>query len=1536
MLGRTLRLAFLTAALMPALSVPGQVVVTAGPEQERGEAGGRRTVQSVTLSNELCHYTLTYDIVRLPDRTDQIASHWWIWTLDYVTLGMTEPSTANWYFQGFFNWHFDGEALHNRPAAMRVIRAGGADGVVEYVWDAPTVRAVVRFALASRSDKLLMWGLYEPREPVRESRLKLTCYPTGFDAPRQRAVTTAAGTFPAGATVSLDLARERWVLYEDTTPGRPGCGPAGLLIGTPDSFSSVTIPVGNYGIDTRLDLKPDRRSFALALYDYPAFPGLEETRALFRAQGDAEARWLEAAAADGFAKGIPPGMVSAERLEAIRAAAEKALARGIERWQPDPEPLRFAWALPLAGGPVRTVLFAPRFAAFETMELARRVDLRVRHLYWDAPDALSSQEYWPYAAQTGQGPIGTGAAGTVAMELCERPDTELFLCAGVSARSFPPAVLQRLLGRVSAGAGLFVSGAPALVDSWPAELFAEVDPERTEAVLQAIAWESIPGHAQGDPGRASPRPLALYRYGKGLVAALRAAFPPYGVLVPRNAAVEGLEGAADRSLALCARALLAVARPAPSPCRFRGVDAGAGGRTAAVLLEPGPPPGATLLCRVADDLDQELYLEAVPARSGEVSVPLPVLPGGRRCWLDLVLRDAEGRSLDVRSVLLPERGDFAIGEIALEPALMHHEKATPLVDLPGAGPLGVRVALRAASALDGAFLRCEVRDAFDRLLARGQVSLSGTPGETRLALALPAPVTVCHRLDVRLVRGDDLLAAARQRFTRPLAYPYDDFTVLMWSYAGGEPVIRRTNRACYELGAEMMDLCHMGGYGDADARREYELAARSGLRLVPYVTRIAGDADERHVRSPCLHDPAYLERTRSQLAVQARQAAPYCPAAFTLGDENYLLGGSREGCHAAASVEAFRQWLAERYGTIARLNEVWGTACAGFADIGTPMLLEEAAAQTVSFAPWLDHKRFMDHAFAATHEAFAEVLQARAPEARVGWDGLLGYHWRAGYDFARLCRNLRLNQTYTTNWLQGELVRCLKGPGALTGKWGNAAADNEAGFAAWPWDCLLAGDNSVWWWTSWGCDYIPFHPDLSLSQFGRWFFPAAREAAAGPGRLLLHAERRHSGIGVLYSQADLFAGVLTARLGGAGEDAGDGAVLTSYEALAHGIHDLGFEYRFLAADALEAAGVPEGEFRVLCLSLAACLSDRQAAALRAFVEAGGTLLVDGRAGLLTGEGRLRERAALDELLGVAAPAGLPALRERASETALDVDASLPGVARTVPLRVRQARLRILSPGLRTAGGQALATAGGGEPVLVANRVGRGLCLTLNTSWRRLADERLAEGERPLAQILAAALESAGIEPPARLRGADGARVRAVRLSRFTDGPLEYLGVQQDILLRGLPDQEAVLSLDREVHAFDVRAGEPLAAGPVREWPVKITRGRPLLFALLPYRVTGLEAEAPPAAAAGETVSVGVRVRVTPGRPGFHVVRLDVFAPGSDTPHRQYSRNVSCPEGAGTVAIPFALDDPAGQWRCELRDVASGLRSRLVLSVAPPL
>ena len=230
---------------------------------------------------------------------------------------------------------------------------------MELAWDTPKVKATLRWGMGSGSDKLLLLGSYEPKVPVKTSRLTFVCYPAAFELPHNRAVTTASGTVAAGGTVDVDLAKDRWILYEDTTPDRPGAGSSGMILGTPEAFASISIPVGDYGIVTTATLKPEARSFALGLYDFPSLPDYQMTREYFAKWGDKEAAWLGAAAATPD-EAMPPWPMDPARYGTLRAKHEAIFSRPAEYWRPDPAPLAFPWAKALPGGPVKTVLFVPR------------------------------------------------------------------------------------------------------------------------------------------------------------------------------------------------------------------------------------------------------------------------------------------------------------------------------------------------------------------------------------------------------------------------------------------------------------------------------------------------------------------------------------------------------------------------------------------------------------------------------------------------------------------------------------------------------------------------------------------------------------------------------------------------------------------------------------------------------------------------------------------------------------------------------------------------------------------------------------------------------------------------------------------------------------------------------------------------------------------------------------------------------------------------------------------------------------------------
>ncbi len=140
-----------------------------------------------------------------------------------------------------------------------------------------------------------------------------------------------------------------------------------------------------------------------------------------------------------------------------------------------------------------------------------------------------------------------------------------------------------------------------------------------------------------------------------------------------------------------------------------------------------------------------------------------------------------------------------------------------------------------------------------------------------------------------------------------------------------------------------------------------------------------------------------------------------------------------------------------------------------------------------------------------------------------------------------------------------------------------------------------------------------------------------------------------------------------------------------------------------------------------------------------------------------------------------------------------------------------------------------------------------------------------------------------------------------------------------------------VGLSAPAHVYDARTGR--YHGLVGEFRGRFDPTDPSVWALLPYRVTGLGARAAGAVRTGAVARVEVLLGTDPaGAAGRHVVRCDVHDPRGGW-CSWYSKNVVTEQGRGELSIPFAEGDRAGRWRLELRDAVSGRRATARLRVA---
>ncbi len=203
----------------------------------------------------------------------------------------------------------------------------------------------------------------------------------------------------------------------------------------------------------------------------------------------------------------------------------------------------------------------------------------------------------------------------------------------------------------------------------------------------------------------------------------------------------------------------------------------------------------------------------------------------------------------------------------------------------------------------------------------------------------------------------------------------------------------------------------------------------------------------------------------------------------------------------------------------------------------------------------------------------------------------------------------------------------------------------------------------------------------------------------------------------------------------------------------------------------------------------------------------------------------------------------------------------------------------------------------------------------------------ASADKQAADAIDDAVSRLKVASPIRWRTADGRLPAHTRMYRFRLGAVRYLSVLRDPGEEAAEDGKLRVDMPGEFFAYDSRTGEAL--GKMRSLDLDVGVGEARFLALLPYRVERIRADAS-SADAHLTIAAAVEAALTPTDHVFHV---EVTPSGSDEPAFHYSRNVLARHGRMQVSIPLALNDPPGEWRIEVQDVATGMSATAQVKVS---
>jgi hypothetical protein len=386
------------------------------------------------------------------------------------------------------------------------------------------------------------------------------------------------------------------------------------------------------------------------------------------------------------------------------------------------------------------------------------------------------------------------------------------------------------------------------------------------------------------------------------------------------------------------------------------------------------------------------------------------------------------------------------------------------------------------------------------------------------------------------------------------------------------------------------------------------------------------------IREPSLSDRRWLEKVRDRLTRNVRALLPYRPLYYNLGDETGIadLSAFWDFDFSAASLTAMRDWLKERYCSLAELNQEWASEFSRWEQV-IPMTTREAMQRAdQNFSAWTDFKEWMDVAFARAIEAGTEAIHEADPEAVSAIEGGQIPGW-GGYDYSRLAASVDAMELYDLGD-NVEIVRSFN-PGLimLLTSGGRGAFEEHR-----VWREALRGIRGLILWDEKN-EFVD--ADGNVAKRGREAAPYFAELRGGLGALLINSRRHTDPIGVLYSPASMRVQWLldrrSSRAGWSRRNASseyqDDAIRAATRNFTRLIEHRGLQQRFVSTEELSRGELGNREYRILMLPHTIALSPIEASEIRAFVEQGGIVVADGEPGIFDEHGRRMAKPALSEV-----------------------------------------------------------------------------------------------------------------------------------------------------------------------------------------------------------------------------------------------------------------------------------------------------------------
>jgi hypothetical protein len=633
-----------------------------------------------------------------------------------------------------------------------------------------------------------------------------------------------------------------------------------------------------------------------------------------------------------------------------------------------------------------------------------------------------------------------------------------------------------------------------------------------------------------------------------------------------------------------------------------------------------------------------------------------------------------------------------------------------------------------------------------------------------------------HRADI-LVVGWVLVAwlacgiSAQAQRAEGWADRWGRFVILVWQYRTPPPGPEA--KAAYES-VNLRGIHLDNGFSDALLNFAKEngynyyvdhTAGKGYLYLRPDEWKAFSDAykgnRQRPVRPRCLRDPQVVQAMKDLIRDNVTRAKTGPVVAYAFDDEISVTSftSPADVCWSPACLAAFREWLREQYGTTENLNAEWNTQLDSF-DEAEPLHVDdlrpmhELPFDQWNLSRWADHRSFMDTTFAdvlSELTQYANSLDASVPAGFVGGQSPAAY---GGYDYAKLCRAVQWMEAYDIG-SSNEIIRSFFGqtkPHVQT-YFSQYHPNGDKWFL---WYYFIHGNRGVICWPE--RDGKPWFEGGTARPEIAGMADTYEELQGPLGEVFVGAEFAHDKIAVYYSQPSIQVswfmdikphGSTWVNRSSSLNNSNATDIINRWAWLKL-LEDCGLQYEFVSYLDVAEGLLSNDEYRVLILPRTLALSDAEAAAIRRFAEAGGTVIADYLPGVFDEHGKGRSRGALDDLFGVERdPSGGVLDGEHIAE----VNGELYNQPLSERLNhagaLRWEGLVAYERGLRAVAGEAFGQAGDAA-VLVGRNVGDGRAMYLNISVIPYLLVRYGAEGAPYREGVTQYLEQAGIKPRVRV------------------------------------------------------------------------------------------------------------------------------------------------------------------------------------------